>query len=196
MLYSSGIADQLFWFVETRETAKLLKNNSSEVVDKMVYESNIYQQNQFKRMRREYNTIKKRLNALPEELFEELIRTDVNTAKIIVFISIMATNLLLFEFVYEVYQDKIRMGETEMTDKDFNVFFSNKIKQSKKVAGWSDSVIAKLKQIYAKYLYEAGLIEGTKYNKKICKVYIDQEFRDMIIRNNMGKFLFVLTGEN
>jgi len=196
MSYSAGIVSQLFWFVETRETAKLLKDNSYEAVEKMAFESNLYQQNQYSRIRREFNTIIKRLNALPEELSDELVRTDVNTAKLIVFISIMATDLMLFEFVYEVYRDKVRMADTELMDMDFNVFFSNKMKQSEKVAGWSDSGIYKMKQTYAKYLLEAGLIEKTGNNKKICKVYIDQEIRDMIIRNNMEKFLFALTGEN
>ncbi len=196
MSYSAGIVSQLFWFIETRETAKLLKDNSYEAIEKMAFESNLYQQNQDSRIRREFNTIMKRLNVLPEELLDELVRTDVNTAKIIVFISIMATDLLLFEFVNEVYQDKIRMADTELMDMDFNVFFSNKMKQSEKVSGWSDSGIYKMKQTYAKYLLEAGLIEKTGKNKNIKKVYIDQDFKDLIVRNNMEKFLYVLTGES
>jgi hypothetical protein len=195
MEYSAGIVSKLLWFVETRETAKLLQENSYSEVERLVIENNLYQQNKLDRIRREFNCIKNRLQALPEELVKELTKTDVNTAKIIVFISAMATDLLLFEFVYEVYRDKLRMADYKLEDVDFNVFFTNKLKQSEKAAGWSDSAIAKIKQTYGRYLFEAGLIEGTKKNKKICKVYIDQDLRDILIRNNMEKYLIAITGE-
>lgn len=195
MEYSAGIVSKLLWFVETRETAKLLQENSYSEVEKLVIENNLYQQNKLDRIRREFNCIKKRLQALPEELLKELIKTDISTAKIIVFISAMATDLLLFEFVYEVYRDKLRMADYIFEDIDFNVFFTNKSKQSEKIAGWSDSSIAKIKQTYSRYLFEAGLIEGTKKNKKICRVYIDQDLRDILMRNNMEKYLIAITGE-
>ncbi len=195
MEYSAGIVSKLLWFVETRETAKLLQTNSYSEVERLVIEKNLYQQNKTDRIQREFNCIKKRLQALPEELVKELIKTDVNTAKVIVFISAMATDLLLFEFVYEVYRDKLRMADYKLEDIDFNVFFTNKSKQSEKIAGWTDSTISKIKQTYSRYLFEAGLIEGTKMNKKICRAYIDQDLRDILIRRNMGKYLYAVTGE-
>lgn len=195
MEYSAGIVSKLLWFVETRETAKLLQENSYSDVEKLVIEKNLYQQNKLDRIRREFNCIKNRLQILPEELVKELIKTDVNTAKIIVFIAAMATDLLLFEFVYEVYRDKVRMADYKLEDIDFNVFFTNKSKQSEKVVGWSDSAIAKIKQTYGRYLFEAGLIEGTKKNKKICRVYIDQDIRNILMCNNMEKYLLAITGE-
>lgn len=195
MEYSAGIVSKLFWFVETRETAKLLQESSFSEVEKVVMENNLYQQNKSDRIRREFNCIKSRLQALPEELVKELITTDINTAKIIVFISAMATDLLLFEFVYEVYRDKLRMADYKLDEVDFNVFFTNKSRQSEKVAGWSDSAIAKIKQSYGRYLFEAGLIKGTKKNKKICRAYIDQDLREILIRNNMEKYLIAITGE-
>lgn len=195
MEYSAGIVSKLLWFVETRETAKLLQENSYSEVERLVIENNLYQQNKLDRIRREFNCIKNRIQALPEELVKELIKTDISTAKIIVFISAMATDLLLFEFVYEVYRDKLRMADYKLEEIDFNVFFTNKLKQSEKVSGWSDSAIAKIKQTYGRYLFEAGLIEGTKKNKKICRVYMDQDLRDILIRNNMEKYLIAITGE-
>lgn len=195
MEYSAGIVSKLLWFVETRETAKLLQENSYSEIEKLVVEKNLYHQNKIDRIRREFNCIKSRLQVLPEELVKELIKTDVNTAKIIVFISAMVMDLLLFEFVYEVYRDKLRMADYELKDIDFNVFFTNKSKQSEKIAGWTDSTIAKIKQTYSRYLFEAGLIEGTNKNKKICRAYIDQDLRDILIRSNMEKYLYAVTGE-
>lgn len=195
MDYSTGIVSKLFWFVETRETAKLLQNHTYEEIRKMAIEENIYQQNKEERKIREFNIIKKRLQALPDILLGELVKADVNSAKLIVFIATMATDLLLFEFVYEIYREKLRMNDEKLEDIDFNVFFTNKAKQSTKVIGWSDSVIAKMKATYARYMYEAGLIEGTKDNKKICKVYIEPEIAETLIGSNMEKYLYAMTGE-
>lgn len=195
MEYSAGIVSKLFWFVETRETAKLLQNNTYDEVQKIVLETNLYQQNKEDRIRGEFNRIKSRLQALPEGMVRELVKTDINSAKLIVFIGVMATDQLLFEFVYEVYREKLRMNDHKLEDKDFNVFFTNKSNQSSKVAGWSDSAIAKMKATYARYMYEAGLLEGTKDNKKICKVYIEPEIRETLLNNNMEKYLYAMTGE-
>ena len=195
MEYSAGIVSKLFWFVEARETAKLLQNHTFEEIEKMAFEENIYQQNKQDRIRRVFNVIKNRLQILPERLLEEFAKTDVNSAKVILFIATIATDQLLFEFVYEVYREKLRMNDDKLEDKDFNVFFTNKTNQSSKVAGWSDSAIAKMKATYARYMYEAGLLDGTKDNKKICKVYIEPEIREALVVNNMEKYLYAMTGE-
>lgn len=195
MEYSAGIVSSLFWFIETRETAKLLQNNSFDEIARRAVEDNIYHQTAEDRMKREFNCIKRRLQALPDCLIKEMTRADVDSAKLIAFIGVMATDLLLFEFVYEVYRDKLRIGEDKLEDKDFNIFFKNKAAQSSKVAGWSESGIKKIKQSYGRYMFEAGLIEGTKNNKKIHKVFVDQDIRNMLVNNGMEKYLYAVTGE-
>lgn len=195
MEYSAGIVSSLFWFIETRETAKLLQNNSFEKIAKISVENNIYNQTAEDRMKREFNCIKRRLQALPECLVNEIVRADVASAKLIAFIGVMATDLLFFEFVYEVYRDKLRMGEDKLEDKDFNIFFKNKAAQSSKVAGWSEAGIKKIKQSYGRYMFEAGLTEGTKSNKKVHKVFVDQDIRNMLMDNGMEKYLYAVTGE-
>ena len=49
MEYSAGNVSNLLWFVEMRETAKLLQNYDVKEVQRMVVDDNIYQQNTEKR---------------------------------------------------------------------------------------------------------------------------------------------------
>ena len=49
MEYSAGNVSNLLWFVEMRETAKLLQNYDVKEVQRMVLDDNIYQQNTEKR---------------------------------------------------------------------------------------------------------------------------------------------------
>ena len=196
MEYSAGNVSNLLWFVEMRETAKLLQNHDVKEVKQMVVEENIYQQKTEIRAKREFNCIKRRLDAIPENLVSEMITKDINTAKIIALIAAMATDILFFELLYEVYRNKLNMDEDALKDADLNMFFNRKIEQSDIVAGWSDSAIKKLKQTYCKYMQEAGLLqEPVKNERKINRPYVDVELRNILLENNMEKYLYALTGE-
>lgn len=70
----------------------------------------------------------------------------METAKILNPIAILIDSRLFFEFIHEVYDEKIRLGEKEITDRDLNGFFSDKAMQSEVVAGWTNTAVKKLKQ--------------------------------------------------
>lgn len=196
MEYSAGNVSNLLWFVEMRETAKLLQNHDVKEVQKMVVEENIYQQNTEKRAKSQFGCIKKRLNAIPDELVRGMIDSDINTAKMVALIAAMATDILFFELMYEVFRIKLNMDEDVLKDADLNMFFNRKIEQSDIVAGWSDTAIKKLKQTYCKYMQVAGLLgEQVKNERKINKPYVDIELRNILLANNMEKYLYALTGE-
>lgn len=195
MEYSAGNVSNLLWFVETRETARLLSNGTMEEVAEKIVKDNLYQQKDIKRAKRQFNVIKKRLLAIPDSLVRLITSSDINTAKLIVFIGCMATDRLLFELVYEVYRDKLFMGEDVLTDADLNIFFKNKQEQSDKVAGMSEASIKKLKQTYCKYMFETGLLTGKVTERRIVKPYIEQEIRNELQNNSMGQYLAALTGQ-
>lgn len=196
MEYSAGNVSNLLWFVEMRETVRLLLDNDAETVRRKVVEENMYQQKSEKRAKREFNCIKKRIDALPDCMAAEMMTADIHMAKLIALISVMATDLLLFEFVYEIYRMKIALDEEMLTEADLSRFFHHKAGQSDVVAGWSDSAVRKLKQTYCKYLQEAGLLQPPVRNvRKVTKPYVDFQLRNMLLKNNMEKYLYALTGE-
>lgn len=196
MKYSAGNVSNLLWFIEMRETVRLLQKTTMEEAGQIIIRDNLYQQKSEYRRRKEFNCIRRRILALPEELIEELIDTDLETAKLITFISAMATDVLLFEFVYEVYREKLMLGDEELTEADRNCFFNRKMEQSDIVSGWSETARKKLQQTYVKYMLEAGLLQSKeKTVKKIVRPYIDMKLRDILVSSNMEKYLYALTGE-
>ena len=146
MEYNAASVKFLLWHVETKETAKLLQEHSFDEIRRMVLEDNIYQQKSRERAQSEFSCIKKRLQALPEELIQKLIQSDIQTTKIITFIACMVTDRLLFELMYEVYRNKVHYGEENITDADLNIFMNDKRDQSEKMAGFSDLRFEKLKK--------------------------------------------------
>lgn len=196
MEYSAASVKFLLWFVENRETLKLLQEHDMNEVRNIVVENNVYQQKSQSRLISEFGCIKKRIMAMPEELKQFMMNTDVNSAKVVALVASMAADRLLFEFVYEIYREEVRLGGVELKDSDINIFFKNKINQSDVIAGWTDATIKKLKQTYTKFLIEAGLISKINTSeKRINKPYIDPELRNILISNNMELYLYALTGE-
>lgn len=193
--YNASATKYLFWFVETRETARLLLNKTMDEVRQIVLEDNLYQQKSDSRLINEFGCIRKRLEALPEELRRMMVTADINTGKLIAFVGCMASDRLLFDLMYELYRKKVYMGETNISDADLNIFFKDKKDQNEKVALLTDISVKKLKQVYSKYMFEAGLLTGKITEKKINKAYIDPDLRFALQRNAMDKYLAALTGE-
>ena len=103
---------KLLWFNELKRTAELrVEISDIEELKKVVIRDNIYQINNIERVTRIFNYCIKRLDDLDSELTELLINGDTTDSKIITLISTMQHEKILFDFVYEVYREKIMLGE-------------------------------------------------------------------------------------
>jgi hypothetical protein len=58
MEYNASAVKHLFWFVETKETARLLNTNSMDEVRRIVIEENLYQQKSSSRLINEFGCIR------------------------------------------------------------------------------------------------------------------------------------------
>ena len=195
MEYSAGGTSNRLWYVETKETARLLQVNTWNEVKEIVISDNLYQQNTEYRLKREFNVIQKRINNMPEDLVKMLVKSDINTSKLITFVGCMTTDLLLFDFMYEVFRQKLYYGDETIADSDWNIFIKDKQEQSEKVAGFTDVTSAKLRQTYFKMLFEAGLLTGSLSDKRVVKPYVDPDLKYMLQKNAMEKYYLALTGE-
>ena len=196
MDYSASAMKYSLWFVETRETSRMLQKCSTEEVRSIVVEEIIYQQRDRSRTINEYGFIIRRLDAIPEKLKELLLRTDVSAKKLIVLISTMASDRLFFELMHDVYRRKLHLGEEELKYSDWNIFFDQKVDQSELIGRWIEGTVKRIKHSYTRYLLDAGLIrkEG-KRKKLITKPYIDSELRQILVQESMSGYLHALTGE-
>ena len=194
MHYSAGMVSTLFWFNETKETIELINSGlSNEEILKKVVDENIYQLKNIDRRKRTCRCILKRISALPDEIISKFYKIDNSSAKILVLISIMKTDLLFFEFVYEVYRQKIILGEKFLEDKDLNLFFDYKYEQSEIVRKWSDSGIKKLKSCYVKLLKEAGLL--SENNREVLRPLINYKIEEILKAKGLQVYLKAVKGE-
>ena len=196
MKYSAGIVSSSFWFMESRKVAELiLEGYSKDEILNVALEDNIFQVETERRVRDITNTTYRRLKSFPEEVLEYFIRVDVNSAKIFVLISILKNDKLFFEFMYEVFREHIILGDLTLKNKDFEIFFDNKSYQSDIVSGWADETKGRIKRGYINMLSEAGVLDISDNERIILLPFVDLKFKDILIKNELGTYLYAITGE-
>lgn len=194
MNYSAGMVSQVFAFVEAKKLADLLgKGFSKDEAWEKVESENLFQLRNETRLRRTFNYVYTRLLALPDELLKLIPVLDIDNAKVLVLISIMKTDLLFFEFVYEIYRGKMMIGEKTIENRDMNDFFDEKKSQSDIVSSWSEAGVQKLKNCYLRNLADAGLLESTK-TRVIKPALVNYRLEEMLKNYDMEIYLNAVKG--
>jgi len=193
--YSAGAVKRSFWFAEFRKVVNLL--NSGKTLDEIKtinLEENIFSAPTQARAIQIFNAVSARVKSIDKSFYQLFERCDLANQKIIVLTAVMQSDSLFFDCIYEVYREKLIIGDNELTDRDFSIFFKNKQLQSEKVAGWTDYTIKRLSTCYKTMLMEAGVIDRAIGNRKILKPILDKSLEDCLLVNGMGITLHALTG--
>ena len=164
------------------------------MIRKIVWKENIYQVRAEYRAYDVLNGTYRRIAALPEAVLRIFVSCDVETAKILNLIAVLMDSRLFFEFIHEVYCEKIRLGEKEITDRDFSVFFSEKATQSEVTAGWTEGTVKRLKRSMARMMFEAGLLESSVKPRTIKPIHIDYRTEELLTENGLREYLRAVKG--
>jgi len=194
MKYSAGMISKSYWYLESKKTAQyMLEGLSRKEIVELAINDNLYQVDSEYRSKTIANAIYTRLDSLPKPLLEAIIKSDIATSKILVLISIMRTDRLFFEYMYEVFRNKIILGEYKLKDRDFNIFFDGKKIQSDVVNSWVYTTIRRLKSEYLKMLIESGIFNQD--SREIIVPLLDYKIKEILLKNDMAHYLYAVTGE-
>jgi hypothetical protein len=193
--YSAGMTKLSFWFSEFRKVIQLLNNGKTLLeIKKMNLEENIFSAPTQGRAILIFNTVSTRVKSLDPSFYTLFEQSDISNQKVIALIAVMQSDSLFFDFVYEVYREKLIIGANELSDSDVGIFFKDKQVQSEKVAKWMDYTLKRLGICYKTMLMEAGLIDRTTGKRKILKPIIDRSLEECLKTNGMEITLHALTG--
>lgn len=194
--YSAGIVSKGFWFLEFKKFLEFLKNGKNEIeIRKLQDEENIFSASSKDYGKRIISEVNKRIKILPEEIKELFFKSDTGTQKVINLLSIMGTDKLFFEYVYNSYRNELLLGTKEYNSGIVMKFLKEKAEQNEEVAKFSEKTLKRIQGTYGNYLKEAGLLE--EKNKEILygKVYLDYELEKLLMENNMEVYIKTLKGE-
>ena len=160
--YSAVLTREQFLFYETRTTAKLLQEGltKEEVIDRIVAE-NLFQYPTEKSIRRMALVCCHRLEALNDKSLQSAIATQPSeVAKQICLYAMMKQYRIVWDFMITVIGSKYRNFDMSFGKIDLNTFFARLQEQDSWVATWSDSTVAKIKQVLAKILVENDYLDS------------------------------------
>lgn len=193
--YSSGLVSESFWFIEFKKIIKLRNEGKSWddirdlcLIDNLLGISNKY------RAKRIYGYLKKRVEVLDEGLINIFNNSDIATQKIINIISIAKKDKLFFEFLYELYREKVLLGAIAITNSDISIFFKNKQEQIEEINKWADVTLKKLSSGYMNFLTDAGLLTVIDKEKRITPPVLDISLENYLKDNNEKQILKAIRG--
>ncbi|RDW17505.1 DUF1819 domain-containing protein [Oceanobacillus arenosus] len=194
--YRSTIKSKPYFYLETKQLSGLIVQGLNELeINEHVINLNIFQVKSESRKKEIASTILKRLTALDTYLIDKIITSDVETSKLIVLYSILKTDRLFYEFMHEIFREKIVYRDLQLTDRDFHTYFEAKRQQSETVAEWKEYTFYKLQQVYVRILFEAGLLKNQKGNREIEIPIINPDVLDHIRNSDDGRYINVIAGE-
>lgn len=157
--YSASLVSRRFWFYESKQYIEMLNDGmTSDEIQKLSENENIFGAASNSRAKEIFNTVRRRVNILDEEIQAIFPKLNIDNQKIIIFISVLLLNDLILEFMLEVYQVQLQKGQMQLTVTDYKAFFSEKQRTNETVASWKPYTYNRLGSAYKKYLLEAGLI--------------------------------------
>ena len=172
--YSAGLMSQSFWFLEFKKVVKLRQEGMAfDDIKKKCVEENLFGAAREYRALRMAGYIITRVKAMDETLVDLFCNSDLATQKLINLVTILRTDRLFFEFVYEIYREKVILGVDTMEDADVNVFFTRKETQSELIAGWKDSTKRHLRSCYLNFMTDANLLTVMDKKKLITPPILD-----------------------
>ncbi|MBP7176270.1 MAG: DUF1819 family protein [Thermoclostridium sp.] len=193
--YSAGMNMQQFWFQEFRKVLQLINEGKTiPEIKKKNLEENLFSAPTQVRAIRICNAVIARIRSLNPSFYPLFERSDITNQKLIALIAVMQNDSLFFDFMYEVFREKLIIGLNELSDSDYSIFFRDKQLQSEKVAAWTDGSLNNLRKAYRLILMEAGVTDKAKDVRKILKPIMDKALEDLLQENGMETTLHTLTG--
>ncbi len=194
--YTSVLKSRPFLYLELKKAGQLkIQGFTDEDLMKKAVEENIFTVNSEARKREIASTVINRLREIDDFVLDKVVNGSLQTSKQLVIYSILKTDRLFFEFLQEVYREKLMLKDYIFTDKDFNIFFRRKSEQSEQIAEWKDYTFYKLKQVYKRILSEAGFIKISKQEVRLLPQIIEIEIVDHLKNIGDAIYLEAILGE-
>ncbi len=132
-----------------------------------------------KTSKREFAELKIRLATLSNDEIQLLVESDLSTQKLIAYLACCRAYSYIRDFVSEVILDKVSIFDHQITDRDYNAFFSKKCVDHDELEILADTTKAKIKQVVFKVLEQAGLIDNVKA-RNIIRPIVDVRLENIL----------------
>jgi hypothetical protein len=194
--YASTVAYIPFMYLEFQKSCRLFAEGKSlEEIYDLTMEENPFQISSLKRRREYCSFISKRMEAIDSFIIKKIAYQTPEIGRFLILYSILKTDELFFEFMYEKYQQKIYMNESTLTAEEIYDFFDELAKDCDKIANWSDATRLRQNSGMRKMLTEAGLLVQKGKSLELNYPYIPDVIREHLAIIGDEKYLYAMVGD-
>ena len=193
--YSSGLVAESFWFIEFKDYLKLKRDNlTDDEIKYKIIQNNLFGAPNENRARRVYGYIKRRTDSLDENAIELFFNSDLSTQRLFNLVCILRNSRIFFEFINEVYREKVILGIETLETSDIRIFFNNKMIQSEEISEWKEPTKKRIQGSFMTMLTESKLLIKRGNNKHINPPIVDILFEKYLEANGETDIIKAMTG--
>ena len=182
--YNGALTREQFLPFEMRIVAQMLTDgiDEKEVINRIVSD-NLFQYPTERSTKRMVSICIARLKAMNSESLIKAVATEpMDIAKQICLYAMMKYYKIVWEFMLSVVGEKYRLCDFSFGRSDLSAFFIRLQEQDDVVASWSDSTIAKIKQVLIKILVETEYLDSNK-STQLNQIWLSPILKEEIIAN-------------
>lgn len=186
-------------------SASLLINDSIKVAEifnevkdwkktkETILKQNILQRKKEGTVIRELQELRHRISTLTSKQLELLLNSDIETQRLILFLSVCKYYQYIKEFTIEVLRHKILLFDNQIYDSDYEKFYEQKSSLSSKLSKISETTNEKIKRVLFTILWQAGIINNVK-EKIIQQPFMTVSLISAVIQDNPNNLrIFLLS---
>ena len=194
--YRTALMNRPFMNIESKRIAEMMLQGKSE--EERRYEAvelNAIQMPSLDRRKTSYKEISHRLSFLDDFLLEKFMNSDADTAKAILAYAILQADQLYYEFMREIYLEKILLLQKDLAKKEVINFLYKKAEQSEDVAKWADNTKGRLAVVFIHMMRESGFILSNHEEHQVKRPFINQSVGEYLRKNGIKPIVEIMLGE-
>ncbi len=194
--YRTALMNRPFMNIESKRIAEMMLQGKSE--EERRYEAvelNAIQMPSLDRRKTSYKEISHRLSFLDDFLLEKFMNSDADTAKAILAYAILQADQLYYEFMREIYLEKILLLQKDLAKKEVINFLYKKAEQSEVVAKWADNTKERLAVGFIQMMRESGFILSNHEEHQVKRPFINQSVGEYLRKNGIKPIEEIMLGE-
>ena len=193
--YSCRTKD-LFWYKEMRLVVDLIVKEKKTLTDIrwLSEQTNLYNAVSGSRANEIRVVIARRINAVNENYLEFYFNQTTDVQKLLTVAMIMLTDRTFFEFMNDVYKEKLIAGGTELHDSDILGYFHALQEKDVQAGNWTDEGMKKARDNYKLILKDSGMISNVGVVRKILKPIIPAELKKFLQKEGLTQIYHILAG--
>jgi len=194
--YRTALMNRPFMYIESKRIAEMMLQGKTE--EERRYEAielNAIQMPSLDRRKTSYKEISHRLSFLDEFLLEKFMNSDADTSKAILAYAILQVDQLYYEFMREIYLEKILLLQKDLAKKEVINFLYKKAEQSEVVAKWADNTKERLASGFIQMMRESIFIVSNHEEHQVKRPLINQSVGEYLRKNGIKPIVEIMLGE-